>query len=184
MSQVIFRPKEDQDTWNFALSVLFLLITVGLLYYMWRTYGTFPQSVSVFDAILMALATFRITRLVVYDKITRWARNLFVQKIEFERGGETWYEIRPYEKGLLGTLHHLLGCPWCISFWSAFVISFSYFMFPWAWYIIFFVALSGAGSFMQLLANMIGWKAENLKQDSHQKEEHSKRQIDFSSLGE
>jgi hypothetical protein len=52
---------------------------------MWLKYGAFPQGVDVFDALLMAFAAFRITRLVVYDKITRWFRELFTHKVEFER---------------------------------------------------------------------------------------------------
>ncbi len=183
MSAINQRPKEDQNLWNFVLSIFFLLILIGVLYYMWRTYGTFPQSVSVFDAVLMSLAAFRVTRLIVYDKITRWFRDLFVKKIEFEKSGEVWYEIVPYEKGLLGTIHDLLGCPWCISFWSALIIAFVYYIFPWAWFVIFFLALAGAGSLLQILANLLGWRAENLKQDSHEKEESSKHPVDRTSVG-
>jgi len=180
---VTSRPKEDQNTWNILFSAFFVTALVGALYYMWSVYGAFPQTVPVFDAILMSLAAFRVTRLVVYDKITRWFRELFVEKIEFQKDGVTWVDIRSPHQGFFGTVHDLLGCPWCIGFWSAIVIAFSYFMFPWAWFVIFFLALAGAGSLIQLLANMIGWKAENLKQDSQEKEARSREVVDRASLG-
>ena len=159
------------------------MVVVGAMWEVWGEYHDFPQAVDPFDAILMAFAAFRVTRLVVYDKITRWFRELFVQRREFEQDGRTWVEITPYPRGFFTTIHDLLGCPWCISFWSALVIAFTYFMFPWAWFIIFFLALAGAGSLIQLIANAIGWRAENLKIDAHEKEEHLKREIDMNSLG-
>ena len=183
MSISTTRVKEDQNLWNFLLSGLFLLVLIAALLHMWRTYGTFPQTVSVFDAVLMSFAAFRITRLVVYDKITRWFRELFVKKELFEKDGTQWVKLVPYEKGLMGTIHDLLGCPWCISFWSAIIIAFSYFMFSWAWFVIFFLALAGAGSLIQIIANAIGWRAENHKLDSHDKEQRMHSTIDITSIG-
>jgi hypothetical protein len=40
---------------------------------------------------------------------------------------------------------------------------FFYFIYPWAWSIIFFLALAGVGSLIQVWANSIGWQAENRK---------------------
>jgi hypothetical protein len=177
------RPKEDQNTWNVIFSVFFLCVVVGAMWEVWGEYSSFPRSVSVFDATIMAFAAFRITRLVVYDKITRWFRELFVHKREFEQDGRTYVEIHPYHHGILGTLHDLLGCPWCIGFWSALMVAFVYYMFPWAWFVILFLALAGAGSLLQLTANMIGWKAENLKLDAQEKEARLKETVDRSSLG-
>ena len=179
----IERRKEDQNIWNFIFSVFFLVVLIVALWELWGEYGDFPNTVSVFDAVLMALAAFRVTRLIVYDKITRWFRELFVKKIEFQKDGETWIEIQHPHTGLFGTIHDLLGCPWCIGFWSALIIVFVYFMYPWAWLVIFFLALAGAGSLLQLLANALGWKTENLKLDAHEKEEQLKRSIDLTSLG-
>jgi hypothetical protein len=179
----ITRPKENQNLWNFILSVFFLCALIFALWEIWGEYGDFPQGVVPFDALLMALAAFRITRLVVYDKIMRWFRELFIQKREFEKDGEIWLELVPYKTGLLATIYDLLGCPWCVGFWSALIIAFVYFIFPWAWFVIFFLALAGAGSFIQLAANAIGWRAENLKLDSHDKEAKLMRDIDLASLG-
>jgi hypothetical protein len=116
----------------------------------------------------MAFAAFRITRLIVYDKIARWFRELFADTREYEKDGVAWIEVRPYGSGLRHTIHDLLQCPWCIGFWSALIIAFCYFIFPWAWFVIFFLALAGAGSILQVAANAVGWKAELLKNDAKQ----------------
>ena len=128
------------------------------------------MSVPPFDALLMAFATFRITRLVVYDKITRWFRELFVKRRVYEKDGSSWVEIIPYGRGFRHTIYDLLQCPWCIGIWSALIVVFFYFVFPWAWSVIFFLALAGAGTLLQLWANSLGWHAENLKLDAHAKE--------------
>jgi hypothetical protein len=164
------RLKEDQNFWNFLFSVFFLCVLIASLYVMQLVRGGFLVSVPPFDALLMALATFRITRLIVYDKITRWFRELFADAREFEEGGVLYVEIRPYGSGLRHALHDLLQCPWCIGIWAALIVMFCYFIFPWAWSVIFFLALAGVGSLIQIWANGLGWKAENLKLDSYERE--------------
>lgn len=116
--------------------------------------GGYPSSVPVFDAVLMALAAFRITRLVVYDKVMGWFRELF----------------RESRFGIVQTIDDLLKCPWCVGFWSAIIVAFCYFVFSWAWFVILFLAIAGASSFVQITANALGWLAESHKLDAQKKE--------------
>lgn len=177
------REKEDLNFWNIIFSVFFVLVLAGALYMMQKIRGGFLISVPPFDALLMSLAAFRVTRLVVYDKITRWFRELFADTREFEEGGILYVEIRPFGSGFRHTVSDLLSCPWCIGFWSSLVIMFVYFIFPWAWSVIFFLAVAGVGSLFQLWANVIGWKAENLKLDAHEKEHRLGDAVDRTSVG-
>ncbi len=126
---------------------------VAALYCMYQIRGGFLVYVPPFDALLMAFATFRITRLLVYDKIAAWFRDLFVYGTE---------------GSFRGTVKDLLQCPWCIGFWSALAVVFSYFIYDWAWSVIFLLALAGAGSLLQVIANLIGWKAEHMKKTTEQ----------------
>lgn len=144
--------RKEQDVWNFIFSLFFLGVLVLAGWYMRETRGGFLVSVPPFDALLMALATFRITRLMVYDKIMRWFRDLFV-------GG----------RGPLRTANDLLQCPWCIGIWAALAVVFGYFVFSWGWFVIFFLAMAGAGSLLQVVANLVGWKAEILKLEAKSK---------------
>jgi hypothetical protein len=164
------RPHEDQNFWNFLFSVFFILVLVGALFAMRALRGGFLISVPPFDALLMALATFRVTRLIVYDKIARWFRELFVQKKVYEKNGEKWVEVVPYTHGFRHTVYDLLQCPWCIGIWAGLIVMFFYFVFSWAWSVIFFLALAGVGTLLQIWANQMGWKAENLKLDAYTKE--------------
>lgn len=157
------RPKEDQNIWNFIFSVFFIAVLGAAVWTINEQTGIYPFYISVFDALLLSLAAFRITRLLVYDKIARWFRELFAAKRYYEEGGVQYVEVRPYGSGFLHTVHDLLQCPWCIGVWSALIVTFCYFMFPWAWFVILFLAVAGLGSLLQVSANLIGWKAEQLK---------------------
>ena len=135
------------DWWNVIFSFIFIALAYGAYRLVWSL-GSAPTSISIWDAFIMMLATFRLTRLVVYDAITRWFRDFFEDGKEYT---------------LLGTIKTLVNCPWCIGLWFALVVSTAYFINPFLWFFIFILALGGAATFVQLLANMIGWNAEYRK---------------------
>src|SRR3989344_6268143 len=143
---------KQQNFWNFVFSLFFLAVGAAALWYMKEARGGYLVAVPPFDALLMAFAAFRITRLIVYDKITRWFRDLFAGR-----------------SGLLGTAGDLLQCPWRVGFWSALAVVFCYFIYDWAWSVMLFLVIAGAGSLLQIIANAVGWKAEHLKQDATEK---------------
>jgi hypothetical protein len=162
------RAKEDQNFWNFLFSIFFIIVMALGLWAMREMRGGYLTSVPPFDALLMAFAAFRITRLVVYDKITRWFRELFARKTEVVRDGTTFIQVTPYASGFAHTVYDLLNCPWCIGIWSSALVVFAYFVTDWAWSVIFFLAVAGAGSLIQVIANAIGWRAENLKLEAQE----------------
>lgn len=162
------RVKEDQNLWNFIFSVFFIVVLIAAIWEMKEIRGGYLVSVPWFDALMMALATMRITRLVVYDKIARWFRELFVQRRTYVENGVRMVELSPRKSGFMRTVYDLLQCPWCIGVWSSLIVVYCYYIFPWAWSIIFFLAIAGAGSLLQVIANGIGWRAENLKKVTEQ----------------
>jgi len=136
------------DWWNIAFSVFF----VFLLYVAFRLVtqsGVTASGISLGDTIIMALATFRLTRLMVYDSITKWVRNLF------EDGKPMTF---------IGTAKTLVNCPWCMGLWFALIVTTVYFTAPILWFFMFVLALSAIASVMQISANAIGWSAEYKKQ--------------------
>ncbi|MGE7602059.1 DUF1360 domain-containing protein [Peribacillus sp. NPDC097675] len=70
--------------------------------------------------LLLGLASFRLTRLIVFDKITEPLRRPFYKEIE-EKNEEGISEIYlvPQEKGLRGWVGQLLSCFWCVGVWSS-----------------------------------------------------------------
>lgn len=137
--------------WHIAL--LFLYVVLGLLGYSWLAgHDRLSTWVPFTDFILMALAVQRLVRLFTYDSMTRFIRGWFA-------------DADP--RSLMGTLGELVNCPWCTGLWCALLVGFFYFATPIAWYAILVLALASVGSFIQLLANLIGWNAEYKKAETN-----------------
>jgi len=157
--------KDDQNAWNFFFAMLFMgvvVLAVSVLYRLERL----PVGIDLAGALLITLATFRLIRLFVYDKITRFFRDLFLQKAVIGEGAVEGVIIRQkYVSGPMRTISDLLSCPWCFGIWAAFMVSFFYFLTPFAWYPLFFLAVAGVASLLQLLANLVGWHAEGKKNE-------------------
>lgn len=163
--------KDDQNFWNIIYSIFFLAVATGMVWSLYRIRGSLPTSIPLFDLIMIILATFRITRLFVYDKITRFLRDVFQHaEEEYTQEGVTYFRKTERTQGPLRTAYELLICPWCFSIWVALFVSFAYFLrTDIFWLPILVFAVSGAATTIQVLANMIGWKAENEKLKASQK---------------
>lgn len=138
---------KEQNIWNFLYSVAFLIFVGALTTILKNSPQGLPTSIPLFDALLIVLATFRIIRLFVYDRITKWLRDIFAD----------------FTEGPGKTMGDLLGCPWCIGIWASVIVTFFYFLTPMSWFLILVLAVGGVASLLQLVSNMIGWRAELLK---------------------
>jgi hypothetical protein len=152
----------DQYIWNIAFTVFFLCFAIagGIILDGEATLDI--RNLTLMEAVVLSLATMRLTRLFVYDRITAFFREQFYDVVEV-RGK------RALEKPATGprrTLADLLACPWCFGIWAAATVTFFYYLSPIFWYPILFMALAGAGTMLQLLANMIGWNAERAKRET------------------
>ncbi|MBM7693008.1 hypothetical protein JOC77_002447 [Peribacillus deserti] len=79
---------------------------------------------------IIGLASFRLTRLLVFDKITEFIRAPFFDEITEtdEHGNEEVYII-PKNKGPKKFIGELLSCFWCTGIWvSAFLLGVHYFI--------------------------------------------------------
>jgi len=75
--------------------------------------------------IMLILASYRLTHLIVFDKITEFIRRPFVKKVKVETSeGTTTKEV---PTSLFG---YLLKCYWCAGVWSAFLLGGAYLLFP------------------------------------------------------
>lgn len=79
------------------------------------------------DFFILALSSFRITHLLVYDKITEWLRAPFFDEVKIieDHGAEEIYVV-PKKGGVKGFIGELLSCYWCTGVWVA---AFSYFFY-------------------------------------------------------
>ncbi|MFD2443218.1 DUF1360 domain-containing protein [Bacillus sp. CGMCC 1.16607] len=84
-----------------------------------------------FDFVILIFATFRLTRLIVYDKITEFLRRPFHQTQEETLPDGTIEEyIIIKGTGLRHWIGELLNCHWCTGIWSAIIIYLCYFFWP------------------------------------------------------
>lgn len=75
--------------------------------------------------VMLILASYRLTHLIVFDKITEFIRKPFVKKIKVQTDDGT--KTKEVPKSLFG---YLLKCYWCAGVWSAIFIGTAYLLFP------------------------------------------------------
>ena len=149
----------DQYFWNFVFTVFFLiLIVMGAIILETESRVRFAD-LSTMDFILMTLATWRLTRLMIYDTVTKFVREQFWDVVKVGKS----YSLEKPPTGPRRTIADLLSCPWCFGVWAAAIIIFFYLITPYAVYPILLLAVSAVASFLQILSNLVGHKAEYLK---------------------
>jgi hypothetical protein len=75
--------------------------------------------------LMLILASYRLTHLIVFDKITEFIRKPFMKKVEIQTEHGT--EMKDVPKNMFG---YLLNCYWCAGVWSAILIGGGYLLFP------------------------------------------------------
>jgi hypothetical protein len=150
----------DQYLWNVIFGIFFLsLLSMGMIILSSEGYLN-RENLTLADVAIMTLASFRLTRLFVYDSITKFFREQFCD-VETKRGGKAQL-VRP-AYGPRRTLNDLLSCPWCFGLWAASTIAFFYMLTPMAYFPTLVLAIAGVATLLQITANLIGHKAEKAK---------------------
>ena len=81
--------------------------------------------------VILGLATFRLTRLLLFDKITEFIRAPFFNEVyELDEEGNELVYIVPKEKGFKRWMGELLSCHWCTGIWASIFLVFLYWWFP------------------------------------------------------
>ena len=75
--------------------------------------------------IMLVLASYRLTHLIVFDKITEFIRKPFVKKIKVETNDGV--KMKEVPTSMFG---YLLKCYWCAGIWSAVLLGGLYLLFP------------------------------------------------------
>lgn len=156
----------DQYFWNFIFGAFFLSFVVSGVIILESMPEAALHDLTPFELIVLSLAAFRMTRLFVYDKITAFLREQFYDAKNLKSAGVV---LEKPKSGPRRTLADLFSCPWCFGMWAGATVVFFYELTPYAWYPIVILAVSALGSIFQILANMIGWRAEQLKNDVESK---------------
>lgn len=109
------------------------------------------------DLLILGLACFRLTRLLVYDRITSFIRNLFMEEMEeIGESGQKEIYLVPKKGVIKGFFGELLSCYWCTGIWSAIGICVFYYFIPfYAVPVILVLAVAGIGALIETLVQKI-----------------------------
>ena len=152
----------DQYFWNIVFLLLFGAFFTSSVIILEGNPQAALHSITPFEFIILSLATFRLTRLVVHDRITAFFREQFYNARSLKSG----IILEKPKSGARRTLADLFSCQWCFSMWAGAVIIFSYELTPYAWYPILMLALSGVSALFQCIATYIGSKADMARHDA------------------
>lgn len=153
----------DQYFWNFVFTVFFvILVVMGAI--ILETESRIPLTeLRLVDYVLITLASWRVVRLFIYDAVTKWFREQFW---DVNTVGKKTELVKP-KAGPRRTLADLLSCPWCFGVWAGAMMTFFYLITPYAVFPTILLALSAVATFLQLLANLVGHRAEQLKNQNN-----------------
>src|SRR6056297_214374 len=132
----------DQYFWNFVFLVFFtILIILGAI--ILQTESRIPLTeLSLTDYVLITLASWRLVRMFVYDVITKFFREQFLDVVKVGRG----YRLEKPKTGPRRTIADLLSCPWCFGVWSAALVTFFYLITPYSIFPVILLAISAVAT--------------------------------------
>ena len=154
-------PTKRQKSWNFLATLFYIACFVALAYSL-KVNGMEPDDITFRDMVLMVLATYRLTRLLVFDSIFK----LFRDFVRSHSNYLVFYVIR-----------EIITCPWCAGVWAGIIIVSIYYIVPLGQYLIILFAISGVASFIVILVNLTGLNTE----EKQHKVRELKEESDYSS---
>lgn len=145
--------EKKHQAWNFWSAFVFFgaMILVGHLL---KEKGVDITELTFKEGLIVVLATYRMTRILVFEKIFKYFRDVLKRR-------EDLYVI--------GTLSSIITCPWCAGVWVTLVIIVFYFLVPYGVVLVYVLALAGVASLVILLSNLLHMYTEG-KQRIHQQE--------------
>ena len=149
-------PKKEKDSgnwWSFLLSGLFFALVICFCLALKEADPKLNniKDVSFWEFTILSLAVFRLTRLVVYDKVAQFIRDMFLNTTEKKESGKIFVYREKPEKGIRRLLADLLSCPWCTGVWLSVFSVFIYFMWPETGYFWILLAIAGVSTFFNYL---------------------------------
>ena len=148
--------ERKHQAWNFWSAFVFfgLVVLVG---YLLEKKGVDIKEITLKEAIVIILASYRMTRILVFEKIFKYFRDVLKKR-------EDLY--------LIGSLSSIITCPWCAGVWVTLTIIVFYYLVPFGDLLVYVLALAGIASMVILYSNMLHMRTER-KQRIHQKQKSS-----------
>ena len=111
------------------------------------------------DYVIMLLASWRLTSLFVYESLTRFIREQFMDVVKVGRG----YRLETPKAGPRRLLSELFASPWGMSVWTSAFVVFTYMLTEYAVFPFVLLGLSAVVSLLQVVTNLVGHNADRAK---------------------
>lgn len=133
-----------EKVFNFVSIFVFLIFLSGSIY-LFQHIGFNIERISILDLVIITLATFRVIRMLMYEKVFGIIR----------------YHINSRgEKMFFKSLGNIVKCPWCIGVWAALFIFDLHYLIPYGLYLSYILAISGVASVMVVAVNNLNYKSD------------------------
>jgi hypothetical protein len=107
-------------------------------------------TISWVQLLILILASFRLTHLIVFDEITLFIRKpFFTVTYEVNDSGQVIRQINIKGTGWRYQMGLFLSCHWCVGIWSSLFLIALYFFCPYSIYLILILAVSGAAAIIE-----------------------------------
>ncbi|MDX8362525.1 DUF1360 domain-containing protein [Cytobacillus sp. IB215316] len=112
---------------------------------------------TVFEFVILFLASFRLTRLIIYDTITAFLRKPFHEVIEEEQpNGAIVTYMQVKGTGLRAWIGELLSCYWCSGIWCTTFFYVGYLFWPFLFKpLIFIFAIAGCAAIIEVIISRL-----------------------------
>lgn len=147
--------ERKHQAWNFWSVFVFLSALAVVGYFLWKKEVDIEE-LSFKEALVIILASFRMTRILVFERIFKYFRDVLKRR-------EDLYVV--------GTIHAMITCPWCAGVWITLIILVLYYLVPFGVLLVYVLALAGLASMLILVSNLLHMYTER-RQRIHQKEKY------------
>jgi hypothetical protein len=117
---------------------------------------TEKMNIDLFNFIILGLACFRLTRLIVFDKITEFLRQPFFDEVEEENeDGTVEVYFLPKKTPIKKFIGELLSCYWCTGVWISALVVAGYLLLPMLFVpIILIFAIAGLAAILESIVQL------------------------------
>ena len=137
--------------WSIVFTAFFLVVLTMVLIILDTEARLGYDEVTPWQFTMLALATWRVTRLLTKDKVTAWFREQFY---DVRRTARSASLVQP-DTGPRRLLVDLFTCPWCMSMAVALALGSLFMVFEWFSFVIIVLALSAVAAAAQVVLTRV-----------------------------
>lgn len=151
----------DQYFWNFVFLLFFVSLVVMATIIVDTESRLVITDLGKFDVAIIVLASWRLVRFFANDGTTKFFREQFY---DLKKTARTATLEKP-ATGPRRTILDIILSPWSFGLGITFLVTFCYLISAYLFYPILLLALAGLVSLLQIVAQLLEYKTEQIKQE-------------------